>query len=81
LPRELFSFGNDAVSYLVRVTFALAAFLSLRPATEPSVAPGCSGLGFASSMPKLSGKLAAIWRPFVTALRAFHPANLTASKL
>jgi hypothetical protein len=78
LPRKPLSFGDNAVRYLVRVRFTLAAFLSLRPATEFGVAPGCSGLGSARSTPKLSGYLAGVWRPFVTALRTFHRPQSTA---
>jgi hypothetical protein len=78
LPRKTFSFGNDAVSYLVRVRLALASFLSLRPATELGVAPRGPGLGLARSTPKLSGYLAGIRRPFVTALRTFHRPQSTA---
>ena len=78
MPRKLLSLGNDAVSYLVRVRLALAAFLSLRPATELSVAPGGPSFGFARSTPKFSGYLAGIRRPFVTALRTFHRPQSTA---
>ena len=72
MQRKTLSFGNDAMRYLIRVRLALAAFLSLRPATELGVAPGGSGLGSARSTPKLSGYLAGIGRPFVSTLRAFH---------
>ena len=66
-----FSDRNYAVSYLVRVRFALAAFLPLRPATKFSVSSRSSCLGF--------GLRAAKERPYVdldSTVRAFHPANL-----
>ncbi len=58
--RKLFSFGNYAVSYLVRVRLALAAFLSLRPATELGVAPGPIWL-WLYSFPRRPGGFARGW--------------------
>jgi hypothetical protein len=57
---------------------ALAAFLSLRPATELGVAPGSFGFRSAGSTPKLSGYFAGIRRPFVSTVRTFHRPQSTA---
>jgi hypothetical protein len=76
--------GDDAVRDLVRVRFAFAAFLPLRPSAQLGVRASCAGLGArcgrSSFTSGLSGQLAAVWRPFVTAIRAFHvPDNTTAN--
>lgn len=81
MPRKFLSGGDDAMRNLVRVRITLAALLALRPAAKLGVALRSSRLGSgrlgAAFSPHLSGKFAAIGRPFVTASRAFHPANLS----
>jgi hypothetical protein len=72
LPRKTFSFGNDAVSYLVRVRLALAALLSLRPATELGV--GACSLGLSSGL-RAAEQRANVY--FVSTMRTFHVPQLT----
>jgi hypothetical protein len=72
LQRKLLSLGNDAVGYLVRVRLALAAFLSLRPAAEPSV--GACGLGLSSGL-RAAKQRTNVY--FVSTMRAFHFPQLT----
>lgn len=80
MPRNLLSFGNDAVRDLVRVRLALAALLSFRPTSKFGVAAGgdsfCSRRGAATKPRVFAQHFVSLGRPFISTLRAFHPANL-----
>lgn len=82
MPRNLLSFGNDAMRDLVRVRLALAALLALRPAAEFGVAFSCGSFrsrrGAAAKPGVFAQHFVSIGFPFVTAIRAFHrPQNTT----
>ena len=75
MPRNLLSFGNDAVRDLIGVRFTLASLLALRPAAELGVGASCAGLGFRSGSAAFRADQSA-YVNFVSTVRAFHPANL-----
>lgn len=71
MPRNLLSFGNDAVRELVGIRLARSAFLSLRPSAELGVALSGPGLGSGRGLTaEATNKFSNV--NFVSAVRAFH---------